>query len=166
MQVKPVTPIEEYIHVDPSPKPVPRTTAQAIGWRSTHKDLALERYGKYAKPKGGLVKQLNWPQEAIDWTQLALLFVQSGISGISGVNFDSEQSDSPGISAKIEKKPLVFPSLRRKIRKYSKSAGKARECTIGTSVRDSNFELIVRVCMFQMFVVLLLFYCSLVTMLV
>ncbi|KAK3085294.1 hypothetical protein FSP39_001174 [Pinctada imbricata] len=66
MQVKPVTPIEEYIHVDPSPKPVPRTTAQAIGWRSTHKDLALEKYGKYAKPKGGLVKQLNWPREAID----------------------------------------------------------------------------------------------------
>lgn len=65
MQVKPVTPIEEYIHVEPSNKPVPKTTAQAIGWRSAEKTHQLEKYGKYAKPKGGLVKQLNWPMEGI-----------------------------------------------------------------------------------------------------
>jgi len=61
----PVTPIEKYIKVDPSPQPYPKTTAQNIGWRSTEPGLALDRYGKYAKPKGGLIKQLNWPTEAI-----------------------------------------------------------------------------------------------------
>lgn len=66
MQVRPVTPIEEYIKVEPSPKPFPKTTAQTVGWRSTSKIHALEKYGKYAKPKGGLVRQLNWPREAID----------------------------------------------------------------------------------------------------
>jgi len=65
IQVHPVTPIEKYIKVDPSPKPVPRTTSENIGWRSAHKDLALDKYGKYANPKGGLIKQLNWPREAI-----------------------------------------------------------------------------------------------------
>ena len=65
IQMHPVTPIEKYIKVDPSPKPVPKTTAQAIGWRSAEKTLALDKYGKYANPKGGLVKQLNWPPEAI-----------------------------------------------------------------------------------------------------
>lgn len=65
-KIKPVTPIEEYIHVYPSPKPYPKTTAQTVGWRSTAPGLELEKYGKYAKPKGGLVKQLNWPTEAID----------------------------------------------------------------------------------------------------
>ncbi|KAH3774259.1 hypothetical protein DPMN_175635 [Dreissena polymorpha] len=39
----PVTPIEKYIKVDPSPKPYPRTTAQNIGWRSTEAALALDR---------------------------------------------------------------------------------------------------------------------------
>lgn len=65
IQMHPVTPIEKYIKVDPSPKPVPKTTAQAIGWRSAERGLALDKYGKYANPKGGLVKQLNWPPEAI-----------------------------------------------------------------------------------------------------
>ena len=65
IQANPVTPIEKYIKVDPSPRPFPKTTAQNIGWRSTHDNLALDKYGKYAKPKGGLVKQLNWPSEAI-----------------------------------------------------------------------------------------------------
>lgn len=66
IEVPPVTPIDKYISVLPSSKPVPRTTAGQIGWRSTEKPLALERYGKYAKPKGGLVAQLNWPQEGVD----------------------------------------------------------------------------------------------------
>ena len=51
--------------VDPSPLPFPQTTARQIGWRSTEKNLALEKYGKYAKPKGGLVRQLKWPMEAV-----------------------------------------------------------------------------------------------------
>ncbi|XP_033754492.1 uncharacterized protein C20orf85-like [Pecten maximus] len=65
-QMKPVTPIEEYIHVEPSPKPFPKTTARDIGWRSTNPTNKLEKYGKYAKPKGGLIRQLNWPTEAIN----------------------------------------------------------------------------------------------------
>ncbi|XP_052060523.1 uncharacterized protein C20orf85-like [Mytilus californianus] len=66
LQIRPVTPIEEYIKVEPSPHPFPKTTSQTVGWRSTSKIHALEKYGKYAKPKGGLVRQLNWPTEAID----------------------------------------------------------------------------------------------------
>ncbi|XP_070189709.1 ciliary microtubule inner protein 1-like [Littorina saxatilis] len=65
VQVPPCTPIEKYIKVDPSPRPFPKTTSRQIGWRSTEKSLALEKYGKYAKPKGGLVKQLKWPMEAV-----------------------------------------------------------------------------------------------------
>ncbi|KAK7493815.1 hypothetical protein BaRGS_00014956, partial [Batillaria attramentaria] len=63
--VPPATPIEKYIKVLPSPRPFPQTTSRQIGWRSTERSLALEKYGKYAKPKGGLVRQLNWPQEAV-----------------------------------------------------------------------------------------------------
>ncbi|VDI80175.1 ciliary microtubule inner protein 1-like [Mytilus galloprovincialis] len=66
LQIRPVTPIEEYIKVEPSPHPFPKTTSQTVGWRSTSKVHALEKYGKYAKPKGGLIRQLNWPAEAID----------------------------------------------------------------------------------------------------
>jgi len=65
VQVPPATPIEKYIKVEPSPRPYPATASQQIGWRSTEKNLALEKYGKYAKPKGGLVKQLDWPMEAV-----------------------------------------------------------------------------------------------------
>lgn len=65
VQVPPATPIEKYIKVDPSPQPYPVTASRQIGWRSAHTSLALERYGKYAKPKGGLVRQLNWPMEAV-----------------------------------------------------------------------------------------------------
>ena len=65
MQVQSVTPLEKYVTVYPSTKPVPKTTAAMVGWRSTDSKLKLERYGGYAKPKGGLIKQLNWPAEAI-----------------------------------------------------------------------------------------------------
>ncbi|XP_076449412.1 ciliary microtubule inner protein 1-like [Babylonia areolata] len=65
VQVPPATPIEKYIKVDPSPSPYPQTASRQIGWRSTDKGLALEKYGKYAKPKGGLVNQLEWPLEAV-----------------------------------------------------------------------------------------------------
>ncbi|KAL8613892.1 hypothetical protein ACOMHN_032882 [Nucella lapillus] len=66
IQVPPATPIEKYIKVDPSPQPYPQTTSRQIGWRSTEKGLALEKYGKYARPKGGLVRQLKWPMEAVN----------------------------------------------------------------------------------------------------
>ncbi|CAL1532767.1 unnamed protein product [Lymnaea stagnalis] len=66
IEVRPVTPLDQYIHVQPSTRPVPKTTSGQVGWRSTDRVLALEKYGRYAKPKGGLVKQLNWPAEAVD----------------------------------------------------------------------------------------------------
>ncbi|KAH9508865.1 hypothetical protein Btru_050278 [Bulinus truncatus] len=66
IQVRPVTPVEEYIKVMPSTRPVPKTTSAQVGWRSTDRILALEKYGRYARPKGGLVKQLNWPSEAVN----------------------------------------------------------------------------------------------------
>ena len=66
IQVPPVTPLEERVTVLPSNRNVPKTTSDMIGWRSTDPTLKLERYGGYAKPKGGLVRQLNWPKEAIN----------------------------------------------------------------------------------------------------
>ncbi|KAL3860227.1 hypothetical protein ACJMK2_010381 [Sinanodonta woodiana] len=65
IQIQPVTPIEKYIKVEPSPKPYPQTTAQFVGWRSSHRNLKLDKYGKYASPKGSIIKRLNWPPEAI-----------------------------------------------------------------------------------------------------
>ncbi|CAH1780127.1 unnamed protein product [Owenia fusiformis] len=66
LRIPPVTPIEKYIKVGPSPKPFPATTSRVIGWRSTEKEHMLEKYGRYCKSKGGLVKQLGWPQEGVD----------------------------------------------------------------------------------------------------
>lgn len=62
----PITPISRYITVHGSPKPFPQTTASQIGWRSSHPELQLERYGAYARGKGGLIRQLNWPPEGVD----------------------------------------------------------------------------------------------------
>ncbi|XP_014811403.1 PREDICTED: uncharacterized protein C20orf85 homolog isoform X1 [Calidris pugnax] len=42
LQVRPVTPVEKYIKVNPSP-PVPKTTQGFIGWRSAVPGLELER---------------------------------------------------------------------------------------------------------------------------
>jgi hypothetical protein len=57
-------PIEECVTVLPSTKPLPQTTAGEIGWRSGDSQLKLEKYGLYCRPKGGLMKQLKWPDEA------------------------------------------------------------------------------------------------------
>jgi len=65
MRIPPVTPLEERVKVYPTDKPVPPTTSAMIGWRSTEKKLTLEKYGGYAKGKGGLIKQLGWPFEGI-----------------------------------------------------------------------------------------------------
>ena len=64
LRLPPITPIEKYIKVGKSP-PFPETTTRMVGWRSTKHDCTLEIYGSYAKGKGGLIKQLNWPREGI-----------------------------------------------------------------------------------------------------
>ncbi|XP_078689121.1 ciliary microtubule inner protein 1-like isoform X3 [Branchiostoma floridae x Branchiostoma belcheri] len=65
LRLPPITPIEKYIKVDKSP-PLPRSSAGYIGWRSGDKLYNLERYGGYARGKGGLVHQLKWPNEGVD----------------------------------------------------------------------------------------------------
>uniref|UniRef100_A0A0B6ZJA1 Uncharacterized protein n=1 Tax=Arion vulgaris TaxID=1028688 RepID=A0A0B6ZJA1_9EUPU len=65
-EARPATPIEKYITVLPSTKPVPKTTAGEVGWRSADKLLALDKYGTYARPNGNILKQLNWPRDAVE----------------------------------------------------------------------------------------------------
>nr|DBA21944.1 TPA: hypothetical protein GDO54_013054 [Pyxicephalus adspersus] len=64
LRVRPTTPIEKYIKVDPSPA-VPQTTQGLVGWRSTIPSLQLERYGKTRHLKGDFCKRMNWPAEGI-----------------------------------------------------------------------------------------------------
>lgn len=65
LQIGSGPPLHECVQVLPSTKPVPRTTAHEIGWRSGEESLKLEKYGRYCRPKGGLIKQLRWPNEAV-----------------------------------------------------------------------------------------------------
>ncbi|KAM4691229.1 ciliary microtubule inner protein 1 [Rhinophrynus dorsalis] len=65
MRVRPVTPVEMYIKVAPSPA-VPPTTQGLVGWRSTIPELQLERYGRSRYLKGDFFKQMNWPAEGMD----------------------------------------------------------------------------------------------------
>lgn len=65
LKLPPITPVEKYIKVLPSPHPFPRTTTSLYGWRSSSYEHRLERYGGYARNRGTLVKQLNWPPEGI-----------------------------------------------------------------------------------------------------
>ncbi|XP_014811411.1 PREDICTED: uncharacterized protein C20orf85 homolog isoform X2 [Calidris pugnax] len=51
LQVRPVTPVEKYIKVNPSP-PVPKTTQGFIGWRSAVPGLELERGFQIQSCKG------------------------------------------------------------------------------------------------------------------
>uniref|UniRef100_A0A8D0HH86 Ciliary microtubule inner protein 1 n=1 Tax=Sphenodon punctatus TaxID=8508 RepID=A0A8D0HH86_SPHPU len=62
LQIRPVTPVEKYIKVYPSP-PVPKTTQGLIGWRS---GLQLERYHQIRSCKGAFHKDLKWPNEPTD----------------------------------------------------------------------------------------------------
>ncbi|XP_075701708.1 ciliary microtubule inner protein 1 isoform X2 [Rhinoderma darwinii] len=64
MRVRMVTPMEQYIKVNPSPA-LPHTTQGLIGWRSTDPALQLERYGRTRHLKGDFCKSMNWPAEGI-----------------------------------------------------------------------------------------------------
>ncbi|KAM9527365.1 ciliary microtubule inner protein 1 isoform 2-T2 [Guaruba guarouba] len=65
LQVRPVTPVEKYIKVLPSP-PVPKTTQRFIGWRSAVPELQLERGFQIQSCKGSFFKDLKWPCEPSD----------------------------------------------------------------------------------------------------
>ncbi|KAM3921801.1 ciliary microtubule inner protein 1 [Leptodactylus fuscus] len=64
MKVRTVTPLEQYIKVEPSPA-LPQTTQGLIGWRSTVPTLQLECYGRPQHVKGDFCKSMNWPAEGI-----------------------------------------------------------------------------------------------------
>uniref|UniRef100_A0A8C6X2E2 Ciliary microtubule inner protein 1 n=1 Tax=Naja naja TaxID=35670 RepID=A0A8C6X2E2_NAJNA len=65
LQIRPVTPVEKYIKIVPSP-PVPQTTQGLIGWRSSVPGLELERYYQIRSSKGAFYKDLKWPNEPTD----------------------------------------------------------------------------------------------------
>jgi len=65
MQVASGPDIHECVQAYPSTKPVPKTTAGEIGWRSSERHLWLDKYGSYYQPKSNLLKQLKWPKEAV-----------------------------------------------------------------------------------------------------
>ncbi|KAM6339567.1 LOW QUALITY PROTEIN: ciliary microtubule inner protein 1 [Alca torda] len=65
LQVRPVTPVEKYIKVIPSP-PVPKTTQGFIGWRSAVPGLELECGFQIQSCKGTFSKDLKWPCEPSD----------------------------------------------------------------------------------------------------
>ncbi|KAM8946849.1 ciliary microtubule inner protein 1 [Pelodytes ibericus] len=64
MQIRPVTPLDTYIKVGPSPS-VPQTTQGLVGWRSAIPELQLERYGRSRFLKGDFCKHMNWPPEGV-----------------------------------------------------------------------------------------------------
>ncbi|EHB00735.1 hypothetical protein GW7_10215 [Heterocephalus glaber] len=65
-RIRPVTPIEKYIKVLPSP-PVPQTTQGLIGWRSSVPGLSkcLEHDNMIRSCKGAYARGLGWPEQGI-----------------------------------------------------------------------------------------------------
>lgn len=50
-------------HIE-SPRPVPKTTSQLIGWRSSDRSYHLDKFGPYTKGKHSINKSLNWPVDS------------------------------------------------------------------------------------------------------
>ncbi|KAF6087489.1 Low in Lung Cancer 1 [Phyllostomus discolor] len=65
-RIRPVTPVEKYIKVLPSP-PVPKTTQGFIGWRSGVPGLnkCLQQYEELRSCKGAYARELGWPEQGI-----------------------------------------------------------------------------------------------------
>jgi len=66
LRVAPAPDIHECVEAYPSTKPVPKTTAGEIGWRSSEQRLRLDKFGSNIQPRGNILKQLKWPNEAVD----------------------------------------------------------------------------------------------------
>ncbi|XP_062945133.1 ciliary microtubule inner protein 1 [Cynocephalus volans] len=65
-RIRPVTPVEKYIKILPSP-PVPKTTQGFIGWRSGVQGLnkCLELANEIRSCKGAYARELHWPEQGI-----------------------------------------------------------------------------------------------------
>ncbi|XP_042786034.1 uncharacterized protein C20orf85 homolog isoform X2 [Panthera leo] len=65
-RVRPVTPVEKYIKILPSP-PVPKTTQGFIGWRAGVPGLnkGLAHAFEIRICKGACAKELGWPEQGI-----------------------------------------------------------------------------------------------------
>ncbi|XP_069351544.1 ciliary microtubule inner protein 1 [Eulemur rufifrons] len=65
-RIRPVTPVEKYIKVLPSP-PVPQTTQGFIGWRSAVPGLnkCLEHDTEIRSCKGAYARELHWPKQGV-----------------------------------------------------------------------------------------------------
>lgn len=44
---------------------IPLKTSQDIGWRSSKREYALERFGNFGRPKGSILKHFSWPADAM-----------------------------------------------------------------------------------------------------
>ncbi|XP_003932674.1 ciliary microtubule inner protein 1 [Saimiri boliviensis] len=64
--IRPVTPVEKYIKILPSP-PVPQTTQGFIGWRSAVPGLnkCLELDDEIRSCKGAFARELCWPKQGV-----------------------------------------------------------------------------------------------------
>ncbi|XP_007087103.2 uncharacterized protein C20orf85 homolog isoform X2 [Panthera tigris] len=65
-RIRPVTPVEKYIKILPSP-PVPKTTQGFIGWRAGVPGLnkGLAHAFEIRSCKGAYAKELGWPEQGI-----------------------------------------------------------------------------------------------------
>uniref|UniRef100_A0A8C9K4B2 Ciliary microtubule inner protein 1 n=1 Tax=Panthera tigris altaica TaxID=74533 RepID=A0A8C9K4B2_PANTA len=65
-RIRPVTPVEKYIKILPSP-PVPKTTQGFIGWRAGVPGLSkgLAHAFEIRSCKGAYAKELGWPEQGI-----------------------------------------------------------------------------------------------------
>ncbi|XP_060477100.1 ciliary microtubule inner protein 1 isoform X2 [Panthera onca] len=65
-RIRPVTPVEKYIKILPSP-PVPKTTQGFIGWRAEVPGLnkGLAHAFEIRSCKGACAKELGWPEQGI-----------------------------------------------------------------------------------------------------
>uniref|UniRef100_A0A8C4WD91 Ciliary microtubule inner protein 1 n=1 Tax=Gopherus evgoodei TaxID=1825980 RepID=A0A8C4WD91_9SAUR len=65
LQIRPITPVEKYIKVYPSP-PIPKTTQDLLAGDHRCQDWNLNVYYQIRSCKGAFHKDLKWPDEPSD----------------------------------------------------------------------------------------------------